>query len=93
MSNEALVGLITAIREDVDLQLQFMAPEVMKDALSFTTKARELGYNVDPEDVVKFVVEGDITEFVDLSDEDLALITGGTGFNESQLMQSYVSLM
>ena len=93
MANEELIKLVSVMREDADLQIQFMAPEVMKDALSFTIKARELGYNIDQDDVVKFVMEGGIAGFLDLSDEDLALIAGGTRIDECNIMHPLMSIL
>lgn len=86
MSKESMGRLMSEVRGNPDLQLQFLNPEVMKDALSFANHANELGYDVVPEDVVDLVINGGITEFVDLSDDDLELIAGGTGIQNNKVM-------
>lgn len=86
MSKESMGRLMSEVRGNPDLQLQFLNPEVMKDAPSFANHANELGYDVVPEDVVDLVINGGITEFVDLSDDDLELIAGGTGIQNNKVM-------
>lgn len=86
MTKESMGRLMSEVRGNPDLQLQFLTPEVMKDALSFSNHAKELGYDVVPEDVVDLVINGGITEFVDLSDDDLELIAGGIGIQNNKVM-------
>jgi predicted ribosomally synthesized peptide with nif11-like leader len=72
MSEEQLSALLAKLKDDAGLLEKFKSAEDLDAALEI---AQEAGFDVSKEDCLRFQA----TQLVDLSDEELENVTGGTG--------------